>query len=43
MVDFQTALQQQPKNEYAQYMKQQLTDNLSGKSTPREMNWRGLE
>lgn len=43
MVDFQTALQQQPTNEYAQYMKQQLTDNLSGKSTPREMNWRGLE
>jgi len=43
MVDFQTALQQQPTNEYAQYMKQQLTDNLSGKSTPKEMNWRGLE
>ncbi len=43
MVDFQTALQQQPTNEYAQYMKQQVLDNLSGKSSPKEMNWRGLE
>ncbi len=43
MVDFQTALQQQPANEYAQYMKQQVLDNLSGKGSPKEMNWRGLE
>lgn len=43
MVDFQTALQQQPANEYAQYMKQRVLDNLSGKSSPKEMNWRGLE
>lgn len=43
LIDFQTALQQQPSNEYAQYMKQQVLDNLSGKSSPKEMNWRGLE
>ncbi len=43
MIDFQTALQLQPTNEYAQYMKQQVLDNLSGKSSVKEMNWRALE
>ncbi|MBP9089957.1 protein kinase [bacterium] len=43
LVDFQTALQLQPTNEYAQYMKQQVLDNLSGKSAPKKMDWRGLE
>lgn len=43
LVDFQTALQLQPTNEYAQYMKQQVLDNLSGKSAPKEMDWRELE
>jgi tetratricopeptide (TPR) repeat protein len=43
LVDFQTALQLQPANEYAQYMKQQVLDNLSGKSAPKKMDWRDLE
>jgi serine/threonine protein kinase len=43
LVDFQTALQLQPTNEYAQYMKQKVLDNLSGKSAPKKMDWRELE
>jgi serine/threonine protein kinase/Tfp pilus assembly protein PilF len=43
LVDFETALQLQPTNEYAQYMKQQVLDNLSGKSAPKKMDWRDLE
>ncbi|MDP3506614.1 MAG: serine/threonine-protein kinase [Candidatus Melainabacteria bacterium] len=43
LVDFQTALQLQPTNEYAQYMKQQVLENISGKSEPKTMNWRELE
>ncbi|MFA6210909.1 MAG: protein kinase [Candidatus Obscuribacterales bacterium] len=43
LADFQTALKMQPKNEYALYMQQQVLDNLSGKSTPKKMNWRKPE